>query len=285
MRRAFPFLSALAFTLLFSARTQAQTSIGVTPGWLRDLGSGQGGDYSCTSGQCNLGEEQWFSSFNVSAGATVFTAGNGPIIIRSTGACTIAGTLAATPNDNPGLLGVSNAGDFGGGGGGGGGGTAAGQFGVTTVGVGGSPIVPGGLSGAPFGGNGGTGATTNPPQYRPLLSGGSFWPVGGSRGGRGGSSGGLGGQGGMTAILICNSINFTGTIDVSGAAGSPAPANSTGAGGGGGGGYVILSAFTYTANSGVINVSGGPGGSCNGRSGCGAGGTGGNGWSIAIAIQ
>ena len=97
--------------------------------------------------------------------------------------------------------------------------------------------------------------------------------------------GAIGGNGGGVVILVCDSINFTGTIDVSGGPGKPSVANNSGAGGGGGGGYAILSANTYLANTGVIKSGGGPGGGCNGSGGCGAGGQGGNGWSMEILIQ
>jgi hypothetical protein len=284
LTRAFRLGSGLGAVFLLGLPIQAQVSIGTTPAWLKNLGDGSGGAYSCTSGKCTLAEEQWVSSFTVSAGATVQSGGNGPIIIRATGTCNVAGTIANSPNFASGQ-GVSGAGDFGGGGGGGGGGAAAGRFGLSTVGNGGSPLVPGGLPGAAGGGPGGPGATTVPAQYRPLLSGGTFWPVGGSRGGQGGSGGPLGGQGGGVVILVCHTINFTGTIDVSGAPGIGASANSTGASGGGASGYVILSALSYTANSGSINLAGGPGGSCNGHSVCGPGGSGGSGFTIAISIQ
>jgi len=287
MRRAFPFLSLLALAFGLCVRIPAQTSIGTTPGWLTYLGDGSTGNWSCSSGSCFLTDEHWYSSFNISAGATAYTrTGNGPTIIRSTGACTVAGTLGNTPNINN-SSGESEQGDFGGAGGGGGGGAQTiGHFGWYTVGNGWVPIVSGGTAGASHGGNGGNGAAPVFSQYAPLLSSGSFWPAGGSWGGRGGGGGGgLPGNGGGPVILVCNSINFTGTIDVSGGAGHPPTANNMGAGGGGGAGYVILSANSYAANSGVIKTGGGPGGTCGNFTGCGAGGNGGNGWSIEILIS
>jgi len=286
MRRVFwvLFVVVLAFELL-CVRTPAQTSIGVTPAWLAYLGNGAAGNASCPSGTCHLTDELWYQSFNVSPGATVVVGStNGPLVIRATGACTIAGTISNSPNTAAGG-GITVNGDFGGGGGGGGGGAAAGLAGLTTVGDGGVPIVNGGAGGAAAGGNGGNALSPVNTQYRLLLSGGSFWPVGASRGGQGGSHGGLGGNGGGPVIFVCNSMNFTGTIDVSGAPGAPATANNSGAGGGGGGGYVILSANSYVANTGVIKTAGGAGGSCNGFTGCGTGGQGGNGWNMAITIQ
>jgi hypothetical protein len=252
--------------------------------WLEFLGDGSEGAYSCTSGTCLLGGEHWVSSFDVSAGASVVTSGqNTPIVIRSTGACAVAGSISNSPNSGAGVT-ITGAGDFGGGGGGGGGGTAAGQVGRISVGDASIEIINGGLPGAAGGGVGQDGGSTAVGQYQMLLSGGTFWPVGGSVGGAGGSNGGAGGWGGSTVILVCSSINFTGTIDVSGGPGGASPGNNSGAGGGGGAGYVIFSAVSYTANTGTINTAAGPGGSCNANTGCGAGGKGGNGWNKAVTI-
>jgi hypothetical protein len=287
MRRGFLVLSLFGLAFGLSLRIPAQTSIGVTPGWLRYLGNGSGGSYSCSSGTCFITDEHWVSSFNISAGATAYVhSGNGPIIIRSTGPCTVAGTLGNTPNIGS-SAGISVQGDFGGGGGGGGGGaTVRGHVGPWTVGNGWVNLVSGGNAGAAGAGSGGNGATPALTQYRPLLSAGSFWPAGGSLGGAGGGpDGGQPGNAGGPIILVCDSINFTGTINVSGGAGSPPTANNSGAGGGGGAGYVILSANSYVANSGTFNLAGGAGGSCTGFTGCGTGGAGGNGWSMAITIS
>ena len=285
MKRVFLLVFVLAIGLCLP--TVAQTNIGVTPGWLTYLGNGSAGDFVCTSGFCGIDDEHWYSSFTVSAGATaVVHAGNSPGIIRSTGACTIAGTVANSPNvDN--AVGESVEGDFGGGGGGGGGGLQTnGHFGWYTVGNGWVPVVSGGLGGSMHGGSGGPGSTPNVRQYSPLLSSGSFWPAGGSIGGSGaGAFGGLPGNAGGPIIIVCGSINFTGTINVSGGPGQPPTANSNGPGGGGGAGYVILSTANWVANTGTMNLQGGTGGSCGTFTNCGPGGNGGNGWSIAIAIQ
>jgi hypothetical protein len=283
MRKVASILWVVATVAGLSVGSQAQGTL--TPGWLRFFGDGSAGAFSCTSGSCILGDERWFTSFNVSAGATVVTTGqNGPIVIRSTGTCTVAGSMSDSPNSGAGIT-ITGGGDFGGAGGGGGGGTAAGRSGLSAVADAGLVINSGGTAGAASGGSGGNGNSPVVSQYRLLLGGGTFWPVGGARGGQGGSNGGLGGYGGGPIILVCNTINFTGTIDVSGGPGGASPANNSGAGGGGGGGYVILSAINYTANTGTINTAGGPGGGCNSNTGCGAGGNGGNGWSVALTIQ
>jgi hypothetical protein len=272
-----------AVVLALSGISQSQATS--TPGWLRFLGDGLGGEFSCSSGSCTIGDEHWFSSFTVAAGATaVTTGGNGPIVIRSTGTCTIAGTVSDSPNSGAGVT-ITGGGDFGGSGGGGGGGSTTGQSGFSTLADANLPINAGGAGGAAGGSNGGDGVTPVPQQYRLLLGGGTFWPVGGGMGGQGGGNGGAGGTGGGPIIFVCQTINFTGTLDVSGGPGADSPGNSSGAGGGGGGGYVILSAVTYTANSGTVNKAGGAGGSCNSSTGCSGGGKGGDGWNVSITIQ
>ena len=253
------------------------------PGWLQFFGDGSEGSYSCSSGTCTLSGEHWFSSFEVSTGATVVPNGqNYPTVIRSTGACTVAGTISYSPNTGTGLS-ATVVGDFGGGGGGGGGGDTAGTIGSSSQ-YDSLIISNGGAAGAAGGAAGANGASPGSTQYYPLLGGGSVWPVGGSPGGQGGTNGGVGGLAGGPVIMVCNSINFTGTIDVSGGAGGDSPGINSGAGGGGGGGYVILAAPAYAANTGTINTAGGPGGNCNSNAGCGSGGSGGSGWTVALTI-
>jgi hypothetical protein len=284
MRKVLCILFLIAIVVGLAIRSHTQTA--GTPGWLRFLGDGSDGPYSCSSGTtCILGDEHWFSSLNVASGATlVTTGGDGPIFIRSTGTCTIAGTMSDSPNTGAGLT-IQGAGDFGGSGGGGGGGTGAGQSGFPTLAGANLVINPAGTAGTVGAGNGGNGSTPVEAQYRLLLGGGTFWPVGGGAGGPGGTNGGLGGTGGGPIILVCNAIDFTGTIDVSGGPGQASTGNNSGGGGGGGGGYVILSAVTYVANTGTIKTAGGTGGSCGSFSGCGAGGKGGDGWNVALTIQ
>ncbi len=271
---------AAILTLCFPGRTLAQTVL--TPSWLTWLGNGTS-SYACTSGTCLLSGQNFYTSFTLSAGAVLQNNTFGPLIVRATGTCTIAGTIESSPN--VGSPGSPGHGDFGGGGGGGGGGAAAGTGGETTVVVQGIPIVNGGAPGTAGGGNGRTALSVVQGQYRMLLSAGSSWPGGGAIGGQGGSAGGLGGNGGTPVIFICDTIDFTGVINASGGNGQPSSANGKGAGGGGGGGYVIMAAETYTAKTGTINVSGGVGGSCNGFTTCGTGGNGGNGFSMYMTIQ
>ncbi|HEX3684867.1 MAG TPA: hypothetical protein VHU83_20180 [Bryobacteraceae bacterium] len=283
----------LRFTLLplslLCAVTNLFSQTVNTPPWLTWLGAGIN-PFTCTSGTCNLTDELWFTSFSVSLGATVLNAGgNGPLVIRSTGACTIAGTIDGSGGYvNTGNTGITGNGDFGGAGGGGGGGTGAGTIGLTTVFVSGIPIANGGAAGTSGGGAGGSGLASATNQQHGFIAVGSPWPGGGARGGFGygySNGGGQAGAGGTPIIFICDSIDFTGTIKANGSNGQNAAANNTGGGGGGGGGYVLLAAKTFTANSGTINTSGGTGGSCGSYTNCGAGGNGGAGWSYSITIQ
>lgn len=271
---------AVCLTVCFSGSASGQTVL--TPSWLTWLGNGTS-SYACTSGKCYLSGQNFYTSFTLSAGAVLENNTAGPLMVRATGTCTIAGTIVSSPNG--GSPGSPGHGDFGGGGGGGGGGAAAGTGGETTVVVQGIPIVNGGPPGTAGGGNARSGLPVVTGQYRMLLSAGSSFPGGGAIGGQGGSAGGLGGNGGSPVVFVCDTIDFTGVINASGGNGHPSPGNSKGAGGGGGGGYVIMAAETYTAKTGAINVAGGVGGSCNGFTTCGTGGSGGNGFAMYVTIQ
>lgn len=118
-----------------------------------------------------------------------------------------------------------------------------------------------------------------------------FIPGGG--GGTGGNAysggaGGAGGRGGGAMYMeVAGAWNFTGTIDISGQAGtagtnSGASADASGAGGGAGGncGHMMVLYSTLTANSGTVTASGGAGGAggtspggANARAGGGGGGS------------
>ena len=263
----------------------ASGSLPAVPGWLLYQGDGSQGAYSCTAGNCGITPgDNYYSSVTVSAGATMFVNLYGgnlnvPEVIRSTGTCTIAGTISASVNSSS-TTGLSGGSIGGGAGGGGGGGAAAGTAGSSTLPSG----TAGGTAGAASGGGGGDGQPEGAQFLNQFVSTGSFagpamtYQMGGASGGAGGSGGGAAGKGGGVVVLDCATINFTGTIDVSGAAGGNASGNNVGAGGGGGGGFVILRSPNLT-NSGTINVSGGAGGSCGSYTGCGAGGAGASGWS------
>ncbi|HLW69896.1 MAG TPA: hypothetical protein VKS22_04660 [Candidatus Binataceae bacterium] len=199
------------------------------------------------------------------------------------GPCTIAGEIDAAAVQS----GVGNGGGSGGGGGGaaatdaGSAGGVSNLFGTFRVAV----AAQGGLAGA-IAAAGKMGSTPTTVTQRWIWNTASTLGVlGGGAGGNGGAGrgvGGTGGGGGGGVALACNSINFTGAINVSGGDGGAGAAGG-GGGGGGGGGVVILATPTYVANSGVTLVNGGTGGA--GSSGAGAGGPAGSGWSNFFTLQ
>jgi hypothetical protein len=241
------------------------------PMWTRFLGNGSEGAVNC-SGSI-VGGEHWVTTFTISSGVTCTeNASNEGLIIRATGACTIAGTLNAN-----GVSSLIN-GEFGGTAGGGGGGAAAGGLGANSATILSNSILTGGTAGAASstGGNGNPWSNMSAQQAQPFLANGPFF-VGAGKGGSGGSSGPTGGSGGGFVALDCASINFTGTINANGANGATSTGNNVGASGGGGGGFVILATPSFVATSGTISTLGGSGGSCSSFTGCGTGGNGGNG--------
>jgi hypothetical protein len=256
-----------------------------SPYWLSYVGDGSEGAYICAKGSCQVSEEHWYSSIHISSGASLYNNLTTPLVLRATGTCTIAGAVSVSANSSlfSGLGGGTSLG-------GGGGGTASGSA-TSQAGSNGSPAV--GLAG---GGIGSVGPPVSIGLQHMFLSNGmgsigigvagtNGFVFGGSEGGAGGTSGPAGGKGGGAIVFVCAAISFTGTIDASGMPGRNSTANNMGASGGGGGGVVILSAQTYTADSGTINVTGGSGGSCGAYTGCGAGRSGGNGWSYRGTIQ
>ena len=143
------------------------------------------------------------------------------------------------------------------------------------AGAGGKPALSGGAGATP------TAAT----QKWIWNTGQAFGVLGGSIGGTGGvgtGSAAVGGNGGGGVVLICETINFTGTVKVNGGAGAGGK-QSGGGGGGGGGGVVIMAARTYTSNAGVVVSNGGAGGV--GGSTAGAGGPGKSGWFKQFTLQ
>jgi hypothetical protein len=253
------------------------------PASLQYLGDGSESAPNCTSG-CTVAGEHWYASITVPAGQTMINNNPVPLILRSTGTCTIAGTISVSVNTG-GAAGIIAASNYGGGGGGGGFGAANGTAGTLSSPAGGGAAGTSGVSG-------GNGQVQSAQTQRTFLAsspnlGGSnqagalnLVVYGGTPGGAGGSSGGAGGKGGGMVILACATISFTGTIDASGQNGGAGGAN-TGGGGGGGGGIVILRALNLT-NSGTINTAAGTGGVI-GTGTSTAGGNGGAGWSKAYS--
>ena len=253
------------------------------PSWLQYFGDGSDGALTNASG--NFFGDKNYTDFTIPFGNTVTVNSNGyGLIIHATGTCTIAGSLIGT--------GVAAAGNGigGGSGGGSGGGTAVGTAGTVNTSTG-TISNAGGTAGSAGGGNGGTGSGIPPVGIRYIfqtggLSGGMF--LGGAAGKAGGSSGGAAGNGGIGITLICQSFagtdgSHTGVIDVSGGPGGNAPGDNTGAGSGGGGGIIIISTRSVAPTLPTLTVAGGAGGSCLTFTGCGTGGAGGAGWSQVIS--
>jgi len=272
------------------------------PLWMHYLGSGNEADpcvgtvAPCTTGAQTLQGLHYFASFTVEASGTL-TIGetNGStafgammpmagLIVVSPGVCTVAGTIAAN------AAWTHNANNLGGNAGGGGGfGAANGGGGGSSLAfsAGGSDNVVNGASGGTSGVAGAavTGAVVSQVQeyFAQSIASNTFGQCGGSEGGAGGSSGGAAGAGGGCVILDCDTINFTGTINVAGGNGGAGGA-STGGGGGGGGGFVIEAAHTYAANTGTITTTGGAGGAA-GTGTSTAGGAGGAGWDLVFTLN
>lgn len=217
-----------------------------------------------------------YSSINVSAGATLTfsnpNSGGTVIILKSQGNVTIAGTVNAKGFGVPGGVGGA----------------------VTTSGTAGANITSatifasnatGGGGGGTYGAGGGTGgsALTNTlsytlTQYRVDTKSGIYLvPGGGGGGGAGGNAGGAGGNGGAGGaglyIECSGALNFTGSIDISGANGSSGVGTASGGGGGGAPGTLLVLYNMLTSNSGTITSTGGTGGA----GGAGGGTTGGGG--------
>lgn len=263
-------------------------------------GSGSDGALSITSGTTNIdlaGAQvvvKNYTSISITGtGALTFTNphANGTIIIlKSQGAVTI--TTSATRAIDVRSLGAS--------------GGSAGAAGAGSDGGNGTPtkavVYPdtyygqgGGIPGAWTGGTGGVQITqgenfyarnSSNVAYRNILvlpgSGG-----GGGETGQGGApgQGAAGGRGAGALYIECGgAYNVTGTIDLSGTAGSngSVAASSGGGGGGGGAGGMFLAVYgSLTADSGTYTVTGGGGGTggsvaSTGNNGGGGGGGGGS---------
>lgn len=251
------------------------------PAWMHYWGDGTEADPNYSSGTTNMQGLHYYTNWTVGAGATVnvvnTNAGavdrpSGALIIISPGTCTIAGAITTNPN--------GAAGNGGGGGGAGGFGAATGGNGGASN-WGGTQFAPGGSGGTNAGTPGTAGASPDASaQKYAIWAGPEFYPMGGANGGNG-NAGGSGGGGGLALVLVCQTINLTGTVSMAGAAGGNSTTAAQGGGGGGGGGFFIAAATTYTSfNSGGINVSGGAAGTCTGSCAASgsAGGAGGNGW-------
>jgi hypothetical protein len=235
------------------------------PAWLQYLGTGADGANTNASGA--LSGEKFYTDFTVPSGKTVTVdASKGGLVVHATGACTIAGSIVASGEQNN----SNNSGVTGGSGGGGGGGAAAGVQGKSsypTIAASGYGAADGGAFGAAQGGAAGNGASMPGSLIRAFSNSGGGVDglyLQGAGGGQGANSGGAGGTGGGGVVLICASISgndgaYNGVIDTSGGYGNPAAADATGAGGGGGGGAVILSSQAKVKSWPAVHAAGGPG--------------------------
>lgn len=99
----------------------------------------------------------------------------------------------------------------------------------------------------------------------------------------GSDRGGSAGNGGGAVLILCDELDFSGTINARGTAGGNAAGANAGGGGGGGGGSVIIGYRTLIANTGTINVGGGAAGTGLGTGN--AGGAGGAGFSKVFDMR
>ncbi len=275
--------------LIFAAtRAFAQNSLLLTdaPAWTHYLCDSSEAD---PGGSASLQGLHCYSNLTVPTGSTLTITNllsasgtpqdtpRGALFAFVSGTCTIDGTINARASNT----GYANGGGSGGGGGGASS-AAAGQSGLnsTLFGSGGILSAAPGGSGGQAGAQGAAGSTPTTNTQRFIWNLGITLGVfGGSAGGTGGSVGGgaaSGGSGGGAVVLVCGSIDFSGSIDVSGGAGATG-SQGGGGGGGGGAGVVLMAASNYLGDSGAILLSGGSGGP--GDSGAGSGGMGGAGWS------
>jgi hypothetical protein len=288
-----PCLGLLVFSFCLSAQpVSAQTSLFLTdaPAWTHYLCDSSEAD---PNGSASLQGTHCYQSLTVPSGSTLTITNTlsgagfsqdsprGALFAFVNGPCVIRGAITAIPGN----IAYSDGGASGGEGGASS--SGSGQPGLFSAAFG-----SGGMVAAAAGGLGGTIATGGAPGTTPTIAtqkwvwntGVALGVLGGAAGGAGaiGSVAAAGGLGGGGVLLVCNSIDFEGTISVAGGTGANG-SQGGGGGGGGGGGVVLMAAHTYTVNSGVITLNGGAGGT--GDSGAGAGGPGGAGWSKMFTLK
>jgi hypothetical protein len=213
------------------------------PLWLEYEGTGADGAESVTSGSVGLTGVKYYTTFNVSSGATVTVSSY--LTVHATGACTINGNILANGATNT----LNNFGVGGGSSGGSGGGSSAGTAGKASFAgwsyySNGPTVASAGGAGASSGGSGTAGAVPSANLQRALAAQGPSLDgadISGAASVAGANSGGAAVEGGGGVTLICASISGTGVIDLAGAQGNPPSANSEGASSGAGGGVALLS--------------------------------------------
>jgi hypothetical protein len=240
-------------------------------------GTGADGVYHATTNTTLTGGTYNYTSFSIDSGDTVTITGTNPLVIHSTGAVQIDGTLLANGgNGNDGV--TSSNGGIGGIGVAGGGNGGDGSFSSSTGpinGNSGNGMGMGGMGGGWSGGGGAgyeTGADSSGnvlggfggpaygnTQLNPLL------PGSGGGGGSGGyncGAGGGGAGGGVIQIESCVSLTIgaTGLISANGGNGGSDGTGNCGGGGGGSGGTIWLMTSGTLSNSGTISATPGTGG-------------------------
>ena len=245
-----------------------------------NTGAGENGAYSATTNTTLAGGSYNFTTFNIDAGVLVTITGTVPLVVHTTGAVTINGTLSATGgNGNNGLTYTS--GGIGGIGVAGGANGGAGSFSSASgplPGIAGSGL--GALNNQGDGWSGGGGAGyANVGLSSGNSAGGFGGPIYGNAnisnldagsGGGGGSGGydcGAGGGGAGGGLIVFNSgasitLGAGGSIQSNGGNGGSDDNGNCGGGGGGTGGSIWL-ASPNVINNGLIQAIGGIGGSSN----------------------
>ncbi len=239
-----------------------------------DLGDGSSGAFKPQSDTTLSGGTHNFTEFEIPAGVNVTVTGLAPLIVRSKGPLTIAGTLSLNGKDGQTITstGPNAAGGAGGGGGGGKGGKS--DYGGSATqgsGLGGGQA---GGSGSYGGGAGGGGHASAGEASKPAPcstgsngAGGSAFAsldadilAGGSGGGGGGyggaanSAGGGGGGGGGAIKMVAPSVQITGTINANGGKGGDVTNDRDGGGGGGGAGGAIWIVSGSVLISGTVSA-------------------------------
>jgi len=252
------------------------------PGWLTWFGDGATPATINYAWSITPGEYK-YTDFTLTSGGsmTINPAVNrsGIAIIRCTGRATIAGTITSS-GTSPYTSTTARSAPYAGAtaSGGGGGGTDS-EGGFPT------PELSGGTGAAASAGNAGSSAAGGTFEQL-LLHNLDMLSLGGAPGGDAMKTGtvDIGGRGGGVVIVVANEIDFTGTINCAGAAGTAGGFSNQSGAGGGGGGAIIMVTRSFINNTGTRNVAGGAGGASGGGTGY-AGGAGGAGFTRNITVS
>ena len=245
-----------------------------------ELGDASEGAFKPTSNTNLAGGTHNYSVVDIPANVTVTVTGSSPLVIRSQGPVSIAGTLTLAGGDGHTVTALE---DSAGGTAGGGGGQAGGSCAYLGTGnAGGGPGAGAGGGYSSYGGGGGgaghalagkAGGVGNTTSNGTPGAGGSpitsleaSTLVGGSGGGAGGgggaanAAGGGGGGGGGAVKIVAPSITVSGKITAAGGAGGGQINARDGGGGGGGAGGCVWLVSGSVLLSGTVTAKGGAGG-------------------------